>query len=183
MNGTVDEQHDAGGSEEDIQSTSSSSSFKATLPYTRDELVSIILEFYEFLNMFYLPVNALKYPLPGSWPNLTPESTACLNKTPFDGKQSFHRIYCKCNVADYSAYSPDQLVEMASEFEWKVERVDLHPRAKAHTFVLANGYESGSRMMMLNTATGEMEVNMQAKEEAIEAFRASRKEYGSDSEE
>ncbi|KAK6086994.1 hypothetical protein SCUP234_02087 [Seiridium cupressi] len=116
MNGTVDEQHDAGGSEEDIQSTSSSSSFKATLPYTRDELVSIILEFYD----------------------------------------------------------PDQLVEMASEFEWKVERVDLHPRAKAHTFVLANGYESGSRMMMLNTATGEMEVNMQA---------ASRKEYGSDSEE
>ncbi|KAK9418297.1 hypothetical protein SUNI508_08258 [Seiridium unicorne] len=100
MHGTVDEQHDAGGSEEDIQSTSSSS-FEATFPYTLDELVSII------------------------------------------------------------SY-PDQLVEVASEFEWKAKLVDLHPRVKAHTFVLANGYESGSRMMMLNTATGEMEVNMQA---------------------
>ncbi|KAM0811636.1 hypothetical protein AB5N19_11992 [Seiridium cardinale] len=150
-NGTVDEQHDAGGSEEDIQSTSSISSFEATFPYTCDELLSIISEFYEFLNTFYLPANALKYPPPGGWLDLTPESTVSKN-----------RIHYKCNVADYYAYSPDQLVVVASEFEWKSELVDLHPRAKVHTFVLANGYESGSRMIMLKRATGGMEVTMQA---------------------
>jgi hypothetical protein len=105
---------------------------------------------------------------------LTPEVTACLNKTGFVNDLLRHlpyitddkygefitRIHYKCNVVDYSGFSPEQLSTMVDEFEWRAELIELEPDMYEHTILFADGYESGGRMMCLNTKTGQMIVEM-----------------------
>ena len=46
------------------------------LVYSRDEVVSELTLFYEFLVGLHLPASAIKYPPPGRWPDITPEGLA-----------------------------------------------------------------------------------------------------------
>ncbi|KAK3171999.1 hypothetical protein OEA41_004083 [Lepraria neglecta] len=46
------------------------------LVYSRDEVVSELTSFYEFLVGLHLPASVIKYPPPGGWPNITPERLA-----------------------------------------------------------------------------------------------------------
>ncbi|KAH3992195.1 hypothetical protein HBH98_228760 [Parastagonospora nodorum] len=94
----------------------------------RDELVSIITDFYVFLTSFYIPSSALKFPPPGGWPNITEETTRNSNKAPVvidlikhlpyiedddcGYKSGFVRyIHYKSVVVDYSVYTPEQFEE------------------------------------------------------------------------
>jgi len=92
---------------------------------TRDELVTIISDYYTFLTKFYLPSSAVKYPPPGGWPNITPEATKDLDKSaivielikhlPYierpsaDEHDRAHNIHYKSDVIDYSVLAPDEL--------------------------------------------------------------------------
>jgi hypothetical protein len=160
--------------DEDEYNSEEDDASEASFPYNRDELVAIVTKFYEFLTAFCMPKTALKRPPEGGWPNLTPEATACLNKTEFvndllrhlpyiteDGYDQFiTRIHYKCKVVDYSALSTEQLSYTAHDFEWRAELIELEPEMYEHTLLFADGYESGGRMMFLNTKTGEMNVLM-----------------------
>ncbi|KZM26876.1 uncharacterized protein EKO05_0011417 [Ascochyta rabiei] len=89
---------------------------------TRDQLVTIIGDYYKFLTTFYIPSSALKFPPPGGWPNITPETTKDFPRSPIvvdplrhlpyiDEKESGNmitHIHYKCNVVDYSTVKPDQ---------------------------------------------------------------------------
>jgi hypothetical protein len=166
-NQSEEEYEDEYDSEEDDAS-------EASFPYTRDEFVAIITKFYEFLTTFCIPKTALKCPPEDGWPNLTPEATTCLNKTdfvidllrhlPYITEEEYGhfvtRIHYKCNVVDYSTLSPEQLSNSAIDFGVYAEIAELEPEMYEHTLLFAVGYESGGRMMLLNTKTGEMHVEM-----------------------
>lgn len=94
---------------------------------TRDQLVTIITDFYIFLTKFYVPTSALKFPPEDGWPNITPETTKHSNKSPIvinlikhlpyieddhRGTSGFIRyIHHKCEVVDYSKYPPGHFRE------------------------------------------------------------------------
>jgi hypothetical protein len=87
----------------------------------RDEIVRIITNFYTFLTKLHIPESALKYPPPGGWPNITPETTKNFNKSPLvvdlikhlpyidekhAGEMITHVQY-KCDVVDWSVYTTE----------------------------------------------------------------------------
>ena len=51
-----------------------------TTTYSRDEVVSELTSFYEFLVSMYLSPDALRRPPPGGWPDITVERLAFLGK-------------------------------------------------------------------------------------------------------
>ena len=94
----------------------------------RDEIVSIITDFYVFLTTFYIPSSALKFPPPEGWPNITEETTKNSNKAPVvidlikhlpyildnwngDESQFVRHIHYKSVAVDYSLYTPEQFEE------------------------------------------------------------------------
>lgn len=91
----------------------------------RDELVNIIGDYYKFLAKFYIPESSLRIPPPGGWPSITPETTKGFPRPPMvvdllrhlpyvDEKhagQMITNIHYKCDVADYSAMTPEQWAE------------------------------------------------------------------------
>ncbi len=48
--------------------------------YSRDDVVSVLTSFYEFLVGLHLPASAIKCPPAGGWPDITPEYLAFLKK-------------------------------------------------------------------------------------------------------
>ncbi|KAF1357761.1 hypothetical protein EJ07DRAFT_180808 [Lizonia empirigonia] len=88
---------------------------------TRDQLVTIIGDYYKFLTRFYIPSETLKFPPPEGWPNITPETTKDFPRSPIvidllkhlpyiDEKESGNmvtNIHHKCDVVDYSTVKPD----------------------------------------------------------------------------
>jgi hypothetical protein len=88
----------------------------------RDELVVIIGSYYKFLTKFYIPSEALKFPPPGGWPNITSETTKRFPRSPIvvdlikhlpyiDAKYSRNmvtHIHCQCDVVDYSTVEPSE---------------------------------------------------------------------------
>ena len=83
--------------------------------YSRDEVVSTITSFYEWLAKLHLPASAIKYPPPGGWPYITPKYLAFMNKTdtvvdllrhiPYierDSEWEPYQIYEKTSVMDYT---------------------------------------------------------------------------------
>jgi hypothetical protein len=94
---------------------------------TRDELVTIITDFYIFLTKLYLPLSAIKFPPRDGWPNITPETTQHSNKSRFvidlmkhlpyieddnRGESGFIRyIHYKSEIEDYSTYQAESFIE------------------------------------------------------------------------
>lgn len=92
---------------------------------TRDELITIITDFYVFLTKLYIPASAIKYPPPGGWPNITPEATKDSGKSSIvidlikhlpsiDGRESqgfVTYIHYKSEVTNYSTYASKQFQE------------------------------------------------------------------------
>ncbi|KAF2833422.1 hypothetical protein CC86DRAFT_441937 [Ophiobolus disseminans] len=90
---------------------------------TRNELVTIISDYYVFLTKFYIPPSAIKYPPPGGWPNITAETTKDLGKSelvidlikhlPYIASamaskhERAHDIHYKSEVVDYSILMPE----------------------------------------------------------------------------
>ena len=83
--------------------------------YSRDEVVSALISFYEFLVGLHLPAPAIKYPPPGGWPDITPQYLAFLKKNdivvdhirhiPFvqrDNSFEPYQIYEKTSAVDYN---------------------------------------------------------------------------------
>ncbi|KAK1230858.1 hypothetical protein PQX77_006043 [Marasmius sp. AFHP31] len=141
----------------------------AAQPYTRDELVDIITNFYQFLTTFYIPESALKYPPEGGWPNITTDATAGFGKSPLvvdllrhlpyieeDGRANLHNIHYKCNVLDYSTrtaqdFASGRIKNGEIEMSWDGP-------VSENVVVLAEGYESGGRNILLDVETGEITV-------------------------
>jgi hypothetical protein len=92
---------------------------------TRDELVTNITDFYNFLTKFYIPASAIKYPPPDGWPNITPEVTKDCRKSPVvidlikhlpyidDGESEgfVTYIHYKSEVINYSTYTAEHFEE------------------------------------------------------------------------
>ncbi|KAG8626629.1 hypothetical protein KVT40_005574 [Elsinoe batatas] len=127
---------------------SSDDSQPQDFPLSREEIVETIRDFYEYLVRLYIPKSALKLPPPGGWPNITAASTIDSGKSEFvvdlirhlpyieaedDRDGNRHNINFKCIVQDYSTRT-----------------------AREHWIVLAWGYESYGKYLLLNTATGMM---------------------------
>jgi hypothetical protein len=87
----------------------------------RDEIVRTITNFYTFLTKLHIPESSLKYPPPGGWPDITPETTKKFNKMPLvvdllkhlpyidkkhAGEMITHVQY-KCDVVDWSVYTTE----------------------------------------------------------------------------
>lgn len=70
---------------------------------SRNEFISILTSYYEFLVGLYLPPSVIKYPRPDGWPRVTPETLSFLNKNdtildlikhmPFVSRDSSHDVY------------------------------------------------------------------------------------------
>ncbi|KAF9691819.1 hypothetical protein EKO04_010324 [Ascochyta lentis] len=183
---------------------------------TRDQLVTIIGGYYKFLTTFYIHSSSLKYPPPGGWPNITPETTSDFGKSPIvvdllkhlpyiDGKESGNmvtHIHYKCDVVDYSVVKPDQwgqedfqfgassIVESIEEmkkdgsdededddegyFWYRDESRDKDVDGEENWWdgddpedvkvenivVLADGYESGGRCLVLDVFKGNIHEDM-----------------------
>ena len=83
---------------------------------SRDELVTIISDFYIFLTTFYIPSSSLKFPPPGGWPNITENTTKGFDKAPCvidlmkhlpyideaGAGEMITNIHYKSDVVDYS---------------------------------------------------------------------------------
>jgi hypothetical protein len=172
---------------------------------SRDQLVTIIGDYYNFLTKFYIPESSLKFPPPGGWPNITPETTQGFPRSPIvvdllkhlpyidekDAGNMITNIHYKSDVVDYSTWTPDQwanddqdgamsVQERIEEYESEGEDEDEgylwyrdEERDKdadeeenwfdgdnpddmnlEHMIVLANGYESGGRAIVLDVFKG-----------------------------
>ena len=101
---------------------------------SRDELVTIISDYYKFLVKFYIPESSLKFPPPGGWPSITPKTTKgfprsllvidILKHLPYIDEehagQMITHINYKCDVADYSTMTPEQ---WAKDSQWQADSV------------------------------------------------------------
>ncbi|KAI1082819.1 hypothetical protein F5B20DRAFT_485852 [Whalleya microplaca] len=162
-------------SNEDNSSDGDESSDEGNWPYSRDELVAAISDFYTFITRLHIPSSALKYPPEGGWPNITPENCSGFGKSDFvvdlikhlpyidqgekgaDNYYSYNQavdIHYKCNVIDYSHATAEDFGgeyiksgEIAAEGEGPVT---------ADTVALGNGHESGGRDILLDTKRGEV---------------------------
>jgi hypothetical protein len=116
---------------------------------SRDELVTIISDFYTFLTTFYIPACSLKHPPPGGWPNITPETTKGFNKAPYvidlmkhlpyideaDAQEMITNIHYKSDVVDYSVLTAE---DFASErphvgengLKWTIKQQEERKREK-----------------------------------------------------
>lgn len=88
---------------------------------TRDQLVTIISDFYIFITKLHIPSSALKFPPEDGWPNITLETTKNCGKSPIvidlikhlpyiDDTMAFEEMYdihYKSDVVDYSIYTPE----------------------------------------------------------------------------
>jgi hypothetical protein len=84
--------------------------------FSRDELVTIISDFYTFLTTFYIPSSSLKFPPPGGWPNIIEDTTKGFDKASCvidlmkhlsyidetDAHEMITNIHYKSDVVDYS---------------------------------------------------------------------------------
>ena len=75
--------------------------------YSRDEAVSAITSYYEWLVELYLPSSALKHPLTGGWHKISPEYLAFVKKSDtVMAANSQHgdpcQIYEKISAVDYN---------------------------------------------------------------------------------
>lgn len=184
---------------------------------SRDELVTIIGDYYKFLVKFYIPESSLKFPPQGGWPSITPETTKGFPRPPMvidllkhspyiDQKHAgdmVTNIHYKCDVTDYSVMTPEQWAEddqygVESLQEWieeleegrkespqdededegylwyRDEDRDKEADEEENWFdgddpediklenmvVLANGYESGGRVLILDVFKGNIYEDM-----------------------
>ncbi|KAF2629316.1 hypothetical protein BU25DRAFT_456991 [Macroventuria anomochaeta] len=178
---------------------------------TRDQLATVIGDYYKFLTRFYIPESALKFPPPGGWPNISPETTKGFPRSPIvidllrrlpyidegDAGTMTTNIHYKSDVVDYSTWEPHQWAEddqsgALSVQQW-VEELEERKRDKPkdeeeeegylwyqdegrdkdaddeenwfdgddpedikleHMIVIADGYESGGRAIVLDVVKG-----------------------------
>ncbi|KAF2226427.1 hypothetical protein BDZ85DRAFT_256148 [Elsinoe ampelina] len=148
---------------------SSDDSLPQDFPLSREEIVTTIRDFYEYLVRLYIPESALKLPPPGGWPNITAASTVDFGKSEFvvdlirhlpyieaedDHDGNRHNINFKCIVQDYSTYTASDFAK--PDFGEELAEIEESRTAREHWIVLARGYESYGRYLLLNTATGVM---------------------------
>ncbi|OTB18345.1 hypothetical protein K445DRAFT_315156 [Daldinia sp. EC12] len=132
--------------------------------YTRDRYVTVIKDFYTFLTRLHIPKSAIVHPPEGGWPNITPEYCSGFGKSAFvidllkhlpyieGGRESGVDIHYKCNVLDYSTVMP---VDFGNP-QLKVAKIPAEADGPIppHTVVIAEGHESGGRVLMLDTEEG-----------------------------
>ncbi|KAJ8112887.1 hypothetical protein OPT61_g4855 [Boeremia exigua] len=178
---------------------------------SRDQLVTIIADYYKVLTRLYIPESALKFPPPGGWPNITQETTKGFPRAPIvidllkylpyigeeDAGEMITNIHYKSDVVDYSTWGPHQwanddqfgamsveeLVETYQERRLENSEDDDWDEAYLwyrdedrdkdadgdenwwdgdepddikleNMIVLANGYESGGRAIILDVFKG-----------------------------
>jgi hypothetical protein len=116
---------------------------------SREELVTIISDFYTFLTTFYIPSSSLKHPPPGGWPNITLETTKGFNKAPYaidlmkhlpyideaGAQEMITNIHYKCDVVDYSVLTAEDFASERLHFgenalEWSIKQQEERKRVK-----------------------------------------------------
>jgi hypothetical protein len=125
---------------------------------SHDELATIIGDYYKFLVKFYIPELSLKFPPPGGWPSITPETTEGFPRSPMvidllkhlpyideehAGTMITHINY-KCDVADYSTMTPEQWAE---DDQWQADNlkewIDEIRESKREESQDEDGWEEG----------------------------------------
>ncbi|KAH7091015.1 hypothetical protein BKA62DRAFT_761409 [Auriculariales sp. MPI-PUGE-AT-0066] len=118
-------------------------------PYSRDQLVALVSDLYTFLTTFHIPENALVFPPPGGWPNITPEKCAAYGKSPFVIDLLAHLPY----ISQTGPNSSSLELVASSGFEEAGVAVEID-RVPPHVVVIAKGYESGGRDILIDTEEG-----------------------------
>ncbi|OBS25789.1 hypothetical protein FPOA_06325 [Fusarium poae] len=154
--------------DEDEQSEADSEDLPIREPaYTTQELVAIILDFYNFLTTLHFDAANLKTAPPEGWPILTPEVLSILDKSEYVldlirhipyFKQSFWSIgflYKSqlCDIPEYTLKNFEEEMWWTEDYEFVSTRGEADGR---HFIRLAEGRESGGRMIWLNAKDGEI---------------------------
>ncbi|RYP46614.1 hypothetical protein DL768_007236 [Monosporascus sp. mg162] len=149
---------------------SNSDSSLNLFPYSRDEYVTAITDFYTVAASLHIPRSALKHPPPGGWPNITPENCVGFGKSDFvvdllkhlsyisDGKPRSlaTQVHYKCNVLDYSVVSPEEFSSERLKLGELVAHSDENPVTADTSSARSFAIIQEGRYILLNTATGEM---------------------------
>ncbi|OTB06618.1 hypothetical protein M426DRAFT_9396 [Hypoxylon sp. CI-4A] len=148
-------------------------------PYTRDEYIATINDFYTLLTRLHVPKEALIHPPQDGWPNITAEAGSSTGRSEFvldllkhlpyiaGGVEAGVDIHYKCNVVDYSTRFPRDLEDsVMASIIWDGEEAyypdeDAEDRWASkemppYTFVLAEGHESYGRALFLDTKRGKV---------------------------
>ncbi|WXC61420.1 hypothetical protein SNK03_007295 [Fusarium graminearum] len=160
--------HESQEDEDDDGSEAGSEDLSRREPvYTTQELVTIILDFYNFLTTLHFDAANLRTAPPEGWQNLTPEALSILDKSEYVldlirhipyFKQSFWSIgflYKSqlCDIPEYSLKGFEEEMWWAEDYEFVSTRGEEDGR---HFIRLAEGRESGGRMVWLNAKDGEI---------------------------
>lgn len=143
--------------------SSTSSSLRGP-PYTPEELGAIFLDFYTFLTTLHYDPAELKVPPPGGWPGITPELCAhfksnfaieVLRHLPYFDSRCREFVHYKSKLIDYTSFTRENFEEArARDEDEEITDYDGNPMDMAHVFRIANGRESGGRLLFLNVRDG-----------------------------
>ncbi|RGP60925.1 translation machinery-associated protein 64 [Fusarium sporotrichioides] len=135
--------------------------------YSTQELVAILLDFYNFLTTLHFDPANLKTAPPEGWQNLTPEILSILDKSEYVLDLIRHIPYFKqsfwsvgflyksqlCDIPEYTLKDFEEEMWWTEDYEFVCTRGDADRR---HFIRLAEGRESGGRMVWLNAKDGEI---------------------------
>ncbi|KAM0232069.1 hypothetical protein ACHAPO_008103 [Fusarium lateritium] len=160
------------GSQDDEEDDEGSETGSEDLPireptYTTQELVAIILDFYNFLATLHFDAANLKTAPPEGWPSLTPEVLSILDKSEYVLDLIHHIPYFKqsfwsigflyksqlCDIPEYTLKGFEEEMWCAEDYEFVSTRGEADGR---HFIRLAEGRESGGREVWLNAKDGEI---------------------------
>ncbi|KAH6844769.1 hypothetical protein B0I37DRAFT_378229 [Chaetomium sp. MPI-CAGE-AT-0009] len=145
---------------------------KRILSSLRERLIAPFREFYDFLQRLKLPANSVKLPPPSGWPNITAVACAGFDKTPFaidvlrhlpyidelEDRSNMTNIDYKSKAVDYSKFTSNDFSTCGKERFWALEWLDADEEECLsriqHLVMIAEGYESGGTVLMLDTFTG-----------------------------
>lgn len=136
----------------------------------RDNMVAPFYEYYDFLGRLHIPESGIKHPPAGGWPNITPENCSEFGKSDFvvdvlrhlpyiveddrrTDKINIHNIDYKCNVLDYSVCSRETFGGHGGMKDIKIGEMSHRPVTR-HKVVVADGYDHGGVVLILDTSTG-----------------------------
>ena len=157
------DQSDEEGSDEEGSETGSNG--PRVPAYTVQELVAVILDFYQFLTTLHFNPEDLKVAPPEGWPSLTPELLSGLDKSdkviefmrhvPYfkqrDWPVGFHYKSQLCDIPEYTKRDIEEEMSWGEDYDFDWE--DAEPDQK-HYIRLADGMESGAHRLWLNVKDG-----------------------------
>lgn len=135
-------------------------------PYTTNELIAILHDFYTFLTTLHFSESDLKLPPLGGWPSIpstcafkSPRSMEILRHLPYFKKSTPAFAHYNSKFLDYPSHRPSYFAGSSDEYIYLDEPFtteDGDPVDWRDVICIAEGHESGGRMLFLDVVQGEI---------------------------